>query len=205
MKNTAAAWLMGIALMASTALSAQWKKIKGEGQPVKEARTVSAFQAVKLSGGMKVLITKGSHQVQVEAEPNLMPYIETEVSGSTLQVRTKQGYSIGSRGIVIHVSMPTITAASIAGSGQIESVGTLDGASQFDANISGSGDIKMAITTGKTKATINGSGDILLQGNTQDVEVRISGSGSYKGFALKATDAKVQISGSGNAETAADG
>jgi hypothetical protein len=53
-------------------------------------------------------------------------------------------------------------------------------------------------------ADVTGSGNIDVKGETKDVEVVVNGSGNYKGVDLKAENATIRISGSGNADVFAD-
>ncbi|MCU0335548.1 MAG: DUF2807 domain-containing protein [Chitinophagaceae bacterium] len=198
-------WLLAAALLLAQAVPAQWRTVKGNGQTKTEQRSVASFNKVGVAGGINVLVTQGAAGLKVEADENLLEYIVTEVSGDKLTVRYKNNVSIRGHALV-YVSMPVLNGASIAGSGNIKSDGTITAGDNFTASIAGSGNIDLT-TSGaeQVKANIAGSGNIELAGSARGVDVRISGSGSFKGYQLKTTDAEVHISGSGNVETNVNG
>ena len=81
--------LILILMFAGSQLFAQpWKTIKGNGNLKKETRTVADFTSLSSHGPMDVKIVYGnSNSIQVEADENLLPYIETNVENG------KAGYS----------------------------------------------------------------------------------------------------------------
>jgi hypothetical protein len=199
-------WLLATLLLAGVAVSAQWKKIEGNGKMTKQNRPLTGFQSVSLAGGMKVQIsTSANTAVTVEADENLQDYIITEVKSGSLKIKLKEGYSVKSNGITVYVTMPSIEEAVISGSGTIRSENEIPAKGNFDAIISGSGTIDMHVKSESVKARISGSGNISLAGSTSNVDVVISGSGSFKGFSMPSSDASVKISGSGNVETTVNG
>ena len=72
-----------------------WTSITGNGQTAKQERTVELFRGVDVSGGMQVFLTIGSaHNVKVEADENLMEYIEMEVDGDVLEITPRKGHNL---------------------------------------------------------------------------------------------------------------
>lgn len=191
-----------VTLSASVAL-AQWKRINGNGNVVTQTRETIDFSEIIVSGSMQVEVTAAnSTGVQVQAEDNLQEYIITEVKGNRLQVKFKNNVSINNhKPVKVLVKMPKLNAASIAGSGSIESTNQLQSGGNFAATISGSGNVDVKTTATKVAATISGSGNIVLGGKTEELRVVISGSGSFSGYQLNAEDASIQIAGSGDVQT----
>lgn len=195
-----------VALMGITAVSMAQDHVTGNGKIVTNSRSVSSFDAINVSGGMQVLVKQAATaSVQVEADENLQEYIETEVSGNKLTLRYRNRVSIHGGKVKVYITVPSLNAVSISGSGSISSETALPAAGEFKASISGSGNIRMQTGAKEVEARISGSGNIELGGNANDLDVVISGSGSFKGYNLKTKDASVTISGSGNVETNVDG
>jgi len=87
----------------------------GNGNVVTEERNVREFDKVKGSAGLDVYITKGSeNKVVVEADENLMMFIETEVSNGRLSISTKRsiGRSKAKKVHVTYVDLSEIAASS---------------------------------------------------------------------------------------------
>ena len=118
------------ALLITAALSviscAHAETVTGSGRIVTETRSVSGFEAVQLEASMKLVLRQGTQEaVQVQADDNLVPLIETlvETRGSlpTLVVRWKRNTSIRShQAIVVTVDAVRVRALSASGSGSIE-------------------------------------------------------------------------------------
>ena len=61
--------------------------VRGSGDIVKESRDVDGFDRIVVTGAGTVIITQGgSESLTIETDDNLMEYIETEVSGNTLEI-----------------------------------------------------------------------------------------------------------------------
>ena len=70
---------------------ATWETIKGNGNLKKEKRNASGYTGIELQGSMDVQIDYGSsNSITVEADENLLPYIETEVENGNLKIRQKK-------------------------------------------------------------------------------------------------------------------
>ncbi|HLO96045.1 MAG TPA: DUF2807 domain-containing protein, partial [Burkholderiaceae bacterium] len=186
-----AASVLGAALLATSAAQAwSWKwghgeRVTGEGEVASERRDVSGYEAVALESDFKVLIRQGSgHKLELRAERNLLPYIETRVveggKGRTLEIQTKRGYYISTRQApVIEIEMPTLRGVSIAGSGNIK-VDAMNTA-ELKASISGSGEINLnGVKSERMAMSISGSGDIIASGTAGNLSVSVAGTGDIK-------------------------
>ena len=66
--------------------------IQGNGNLKKETRNASGYTGIELQGSMDVQVDYGSsNSIIVEADENLLPYIETEVENGNLKIRQKKG------------------------------------------------------------------------------------------------------------------
>lgn len=212
--------LSAITLLSLTASAQRWETIKGSGNIKKETREVGAFTGLLSQGPMDVEISYGKENtITIEADDNLLPYIETAVENNKLIIKTKKNVGINSRhNLMVHVSMTTLSTLQLSGSGNINGSGDFSNDGKTDIGISGSGNIKMRFDHfNELELGLSGSGNMILKGNnvnnitaavsgsgniecadinTNDVFARISGSGNIKVTAQKSLDAK--ISGSGN-------
>ena len=210
-----AASLLGAAALLGTGAAQAWswkwghgERVTGEGEVTSERRDVSGYEAIALESDFKVLIRQGSsHKLELRAERNLLPYIETRVvesgKGRTLEVQTKRGYYLSSKQTpVIEIEMPTLRGVSIAGSGNIkvDSMNT----QELKASISGSGEITLnGVKSERMAMSISGSGDIIASGSANTLSVSVAGTGDIKARELQAEEAKVSIAGSGDVMLAA--
>jgi hypothetical protein len=190
-------------------LAAQAQRLSGSGTLATESRNLPAFQGVALAGSIDLVVRQGATQaVQVEADDNLLPYLETEVSGSDadarLQVRWKRGTSISSRSQArVSVTVPLLTSLAASGSGDmvVEAFET----PSLAIRIAGSSDARLRqLTTGELQVTISGSGDVAGAGTARKVRVSVSGSGDVQLREMKAEEVSIGIAGSGDVSVHAD-
>lgn len=212
-------FLVSLLLCALAAAPALWPvaahaaTTEGSGTAATETRNLPEFQAVALSGGIDVVVRQGATpSVQVQADDNLLPLLETVVesgsSGGTLKVRWKRTESgwFGNASDVqprtdvrVSIVMPRLTALSIAGAGDIRLETFTTPALQV--SISGSGDTRLeGLSTDELGVRIAGSGEVTGRGTAAKTSVRISGSGDVKLTGMQSDEVSVSIAGSGDAE-----
>lgn len=163
-----------------------------------EIRRASGFEEITSSGDFKVSVYSGdTYSVEVKAESNLLSYIETDVMGNTLKIRTRgirnlvQNYPIE-----VFITTPVLKGLSLSGSGRIKTDGFMS--DQFKIALSGSGDIDTAISADILRANVSGSGTIFLEGDARSGEFVISGSGRIKSYPFEQDNCQTIISGSGD-------
>lgn len=178
------------------------KRVTGNGSLATEERAVSNFSDIEVQGGVDVYVTQGAnYAVKVEADRNLLPYIETESDGDELEIGSRDGYNLRPRaGMKVYVTVPALAEIGVSGSGTALLQNKLTSNGRVTTKVSGSGDIKGAIDAPQVSANIAGSGTITLSGNTRDFKAGIGGSGDIRCFDLMSEATDINISGSGNAQ-----
>jgi len=149
-------------------------------EQVLEERDVSGFDKVILYGSADLFIEQGDQEsLTVEAQENLMPYIETTVSGGTLELKMKEGRKPRQfQGINYYLTVKDLNEISVFGSGDV---------------------ISSDLVTDTIVIAIDGSGDIKLSGEAKKQEITIHGSGDYSAKDFKSSECTVKIFGSGDA------
>lgn len=172
--------------------------LEGNGDRRSEFRSASGFDQVASTGDFRVIIKPGDdYSVEVSAESNLLSYIETEVSGTTLKIKTRGIHSlVETNPVEINITTPVLEAVSLSGSGLIKTGRFLN--DDFKVALSGSGDIETEVNADHVKANVSGSGTILMSGETQESELVVSGSGKIKAYDLPQKNSDIIISGSGS-------
>lgn len=194
--------LVFLTLFSLQLLAQPWKSIKGDGNLKKESREIGNFSSISSFGPLDVQISYGTPgSLQVEADENLLPYIETTVKDGILTIGSKQHVNLKSRSkMVVYVSMTSINSLHKNGSGNITGSGNFSNDGKTDIKVSGSGNIKLDFDSfGSMSLSVSGSGNITLKGNTvSNIIASVSGSGNIDCIKVKCDDADAKISGSGN-------
>jgi hypothetical protein len=178
------------------------ERINGNGVSASEERSVGSFHSINGMGSMNIVVSQSpSSTVKIEADQNLLQYIETKNNGGTVEIYTKEGYNLDPKsGITVYASAPDFREISVSGSGKIKSNGKITGSSELSADVSGSGDILLEVDAPKVSTQISGSGSTTMRGTTRDFSIDINGSGDVHCFELLAENTELDISGSGDAE-----
>lgn len=172
--------------------------IRGNGIAATQGRSVSGFDKVMSSGNFEVHITKGNEfEVVLNAEENILPYIETSVSGNTLLINIPGLHNVKNRlPIKVFITVPILTGVKQSGSGNITTdYFTTD---KMELFISGSGSISTAVDANIVDVFISGSGWLKISGDANQSNLSISGSGNIDSYNLVVNNCDAIISGSGN-------
>lgn len=201
--------------------------LNGSGPVTAEIRDIENYTGVSNNGSFNVYVHEAdSFGVEVVAQENLLPIIETYVSGSRLIVETKSNVCYKSSSPVeVHVSLPELNYLRLSGSGKMFA----DVAASPEVEISNSGSGLMEIDTvyaASYMVSNSGSGFISIGGayvdeadmvqsgsgtilggfffEIADLSVRHSSSGEVSATVLDGTVVDVIMSGSGSVQLAGD-
>jgi hypothetical protein len=176
------------------------KKIKGEGDVVKESRDTRDFKGVSSSIGADIYLKQASSfKLTVEGQKNILALLKTEVKNGVMKITFEKGYSMQYREpIKIYVEAPNFEFLGMSGSGKVISENTLSG-DNLNIDISGSGDFNLETIEFKAvNFGVSGSGDVKIGGSADELKFEISGSGNIKANNLKTQKAICRVSGSGD-------
>lgn len=156
--------------------------VKGNGVVVSETRVVEPFDAIDVSGVVEVEVMTGEEPwLEVTADENLQPIVETTVTDGTLHVRTTKNHQ---GKVSISAVVPTLSK--YHGSGATKGVVLHANSDVLEVDLSGVSSLECQ------------SGDV------QSLKVHASGVSKFDGAKLHATEATVDVSGSSNASVHAD-
>lgn len=166
---------------------------------------VGAFSKLEVAGPFDVDVTTGGQPgVRVNGPSKLVEKMVVEVQADTLVIRPEKRTGWFSRGFrwsggkaQVAVSVPMLTRASIAGSGDID-INRIAGQS-FSGEIAGSGNMRVAdLRVESLRFGIAGSGKLAAVGQARQAHYEIAGSGDIQADRVASEELKVEIAGSGN-------
>ena len=178
------------------------KSVQGSGNIITQEREVSEFSKVHLKGSGKVFLTPGEKQsLEIKTDDNIMPLIESDVSGNKLTI-SHGNHHLRPTSFEVYITLENLEGVRISGSGDIIGKGRFVTDTLY-AEISGSGDMDLEVETGLLETKISGSGSIHLSGKAEDYTVSISGSGKINAFDVDAKHVSLKVSGSGDCRVSA--
>ncbi|AZQ44288.1 head GIN domain-containing protein [Nonlabens ponticola] len=202
--------IVAIALIAFQSTNAQWwssnKKVSGNGDVITQTFNTDDYDQIKVAGSMDVVLVAGTEgTIEVEAESNIMEYLEIETKGDKLEIGVKDGININTRkGIMVTVPVKDISRISMAGSGDISSDLTLK-SDKMEVSVAGSGDITLTTESRALELNVAGSGDLKMSGRTENLNASVAGSGDISAYGLKANNVRASIAGSGDVSVFCNG
>jgi Putative auto-transporter adhesin, head GIN domain len=153
--------------------------IQGSGDLKTEKRDLSDFKGVKVSGVFQVEITvQDNFEVQIEADDNLLEYIETEVDGDNLEISTNKRIS-SKNPLIVKIGAPNID----------------------DIDASGAAKISISnLNNDVLKIDLSGATTLTAAGITKNLEIDLSGASRVDAANLKAENVTVESSGASKAD-----
>lgn len=179
--------------------------IGAETASIHRSYDVAAFDSVAAAGSNVVLVKVGpAFSVSADGPAESLDKFKVEVKDGRLRIEPKEKHWHDEdwsdyEPATFHVTLPSIEAATLAGSGTM-TVDRIKGDS-FSASIAGSGTLELgSLSVDSTNFSIAGSGDIVAHGSSRKSSVSIAGSGDVKARDMATTTASISVVGSGDAE-----
>jgi Putative auto-transporter adhesin, head GIN domain len=173
--------------------------VDGNGDVKNQVRTIETnFTAIELQSSFEVILsTDITDNVVVEAESNLLPYIQTIVSGNKLFISSSDATRLNPQHkIKIYAPSAGIANINVTGSGSV-SADSLNSETMY-LYVSGSGSISAPVYAVALTTDVSGSGEIEIRGRCRQSDFTNSGSGNIKAFLLSHDESNCELSSSGN-------
>lgn len=198
MQNSRRSWLLPVSCVALIVLVNVEAGALGARETA--VRDVRDFESVVLATRGELVIAQGDREgLEVEARPEDLPSIVTEVNDGTLTIGWKgTGPSFSFRPPVFRLSARTITGLETRSSGTIAANRLRAGA--LRVSITSSGGIAIdSLAADTLDVRIVSSGSFRVAGRVGQQDVLLSSSGTYAAGGLASSTARVRVSSSGSA------
>lgn len=156
--------------------------IKGSGVRKTERRDVAAFTSISTEGAFDIdVVAQKDQSVEIEADDNVLPVIETEVKDGVLHIRTHGSLSL-SNNIEIKIGIPNIERVSASGAGSINVKNLKNDI--FDIDVNGAPTIRASGDTRVARIEANGAAQIdTMKLHATEVTVNSNGVSSVQVYA----------------------
>lgn len=166
--------------------------VTGSGNSASEKRGVGGFTMVEVSGVFQVEIVAGKdYSVEVQADDNILPLIETKVNGNKLQIELSE--SVRSKSdMIVRISAPDIQRVQSSGAAKITASGINNDA--FSIDTSGASKVSVSGETSRLDIDVSGASNIDTE-QLSAVNVNIDSSGASKVAVNAVNELHTQASG----------
>jgi hypothetical protein len=162
------------------AFGCRWVGIRGNGQMKTEERTINAFTEIDAGGAFAIEWQSGSPALHITTDENLLSYVESDVSGNALRLRTHDQIW-PTHGIKVVIASPTLAGARIRGAVKLTA-----------KQLSGP---KFALEA-------SGASHVSLDGNIDELLADMTGASNLEAGGLQTKIAEISTTGAGDAEIA---
>ena len=170
-----------------------WVGIRGNGHIKTDERTISAFANIDASGTFQIEWKSGAPTLSIKTDENLLPYIDNQISGETLHLRTHEQIW-PTHGIKVVISSPTRTGAKISGAVKL-TANQLSGP-RFALESTGAAEVELDGNIDELLADMTGASE-LHAGGLQTKTTEISTTGAADAEIAVSETLKVAITGAG--------
>lgn len=172
---------------------------KGSGNIITQTRNTGAFKGLEVSGGFVVEIKNGpTENVVIEADDNLLKYIEVKVVDNELRVRL-QNINVSDAHLKLFITAPEINNVDASGGSEIIVKDALKSAGKIIVKASSGSNIKTALDAPEIKADVSSGGELTLSGRTKDFHATSSSGSSLTASELLSENSYVNVSSGANA------
>ena len=162
------------------AAGCRWVGVRGNGHIKTDDRTISAFTEIDAGGAFEIEWQSGSPALHITTDENLLSYIESNVSGDTLHVRTHDQIW-PTHGIKLVFSSQTRAGARIRGAVKLTA---------------------KQLTGSKFALEASGASRVSLDGNIDELLADMTGASELEAGGLQTKTAEISTTGAGDAEVA---
>ena len=173
-------------------------RLAGSGNLVTQSFDFDGFDSLDLSSGFRTNLTVGDFSITVQADDNVIAFVEIELDGDTLRVGLDPALSIINATLLLDIAMPDFERIDVGGAVQLQ---IFDFTSTIDRriNLSGAGLLEATLNAGRLDLNVSGASRAALSGAADDLDLEVSGASSVAARAFHARLAELDLSGASNA------
>jgi hypothetical protein len=175
----------------------------GSGNVITQMREVEDFHAIQVDYPAQVFVMQGSSiSVEIEAEDNLLPGLQTQVRDGTLEifydVKDDKARVNPSKTVKVMITVKELDNVSVDSAGDLRIEGIES--DEFLVSVHGAGNLELKdINVKALSVDLSGAGNMVASGAADDFNLSLSGFGNFNGKELHNKTANVELSGAGSA------
>ncbi len=167
----------------------------GSGKIISEKRTVGNFTGINVSNAFEVEVKIGPVQeVTVDADDNLIKYIQTEVSGSSLRIKTEDLHNLHNAHLKVYITTPEVKAITASAAASVKVLDLVKAAGALSFDVSSAAHIEAEVDAPEVKAGASSAGSVTLRGKTKNCKAEASSGAVIKASDLLSENTDVSVS-----------
>jgi len=189
-----------LSILASFIISCNYKE--GSGNIISENRNVSRFTGLSVSGPFEVVVTTGSSdKVVVEADDNLMDYVETEVNGNLLKIKLKRNFNLRNAHLKAFVSTPGLNKIKASAAADVSLKSGIVSPNKIDLQTSSAASIRGNVDAPNISGSASSGSKLDLTGKSRNLDLSSSSGATIEAYDLLAEYTKASSSSGASIKT----
>jgi Putative auto-transporter adhesin, head GIN domain len=169
----------------------------GSGNVISETRPAGNFDAISVGGGFEVEVKIGPvTSVLVEADDNIMKYIEIKTVGSTLKIGTEDLHNYSDVHMKVFITTPSLNTIKASASADVVVKDVMVSTGKITLKATSSSSIKTEVNAPEIESDANSSATINVQGKTKNYDADASSSADINSFDLLSENTTAKASSS---------
>lgn len=156
----------------------------GSGHVITEKRSVGGFTKLSVSSGIDVELRKGPESISVEADDNLMEFIETVVENGTLKIGIRDRTSLNDVHIKVFVTANNVYAIKASSAASVEVKDQLTSSEKIVLDASSASNITTSVEAPEVSIEASSASEIKVSGRTRNVNANSSSASTIRAFEL---------------------
>lgn len=173
----------------------------GSGNIISETRPAGNFDAITVGGGFEVEVKTGPvTAVVVEADDNIIKYIETQISGNTLKISTEDMHNYSDVHMRVYITTPTLKTIKSSASAAVVVQDLIVSTGKLTFKASSGSSIKTDVDAPEVEADVSSGASITIGGKTKNTTSEASSGAEIKLWELLSENTTVKVSSGASAK-----
>ena len=174
--------------------------ISGSGNIITQTRATGDFRSISASSGFNVELKTGpTAEIVLEADDNVMKYLETTVSGDNLTIGIKNNVGLSNAHLKAYITALQIDGIKASSGADVMVTGLLKNAGKLSFNASSAGTITADIDAPQVEADASSGASVKLSGKTKNFAATVSSGSNMKAGDLLSESTNVSASSGSHA------
>ncbi|MEO7307979.1 MAG: head GIN domain-containing protein [Ferruginibacter sp.] len=180
---------------------ASCRSTTGSGKLITQTRPAGNFDGINVSGDFEVEVKIGTGtSVVIEADDNIMKYIETTTAGSTLKIYTEGLHNYSDVHMKVYITTPSLKKINASSSADVMVEQPLVSTDKLVFKASSGSEIKTEVDAPEVSADASSGATISLHGKTRSYYAESSSGADIKSWDLLSENTTVSVSSGASAK-----
>ncbi|MBS1558666.1 MAG: DUF2807 domain-containing protein [Bacteroidetes bacterium] len=160
-----------------------------------ETRNVGSFRAVRVSQAIDAYLKKGDKEsVRIEVKDGKTSDVITEVEGSSLRIKMRDGRSFWNKvDVKVYVSYVTLEKISASSASSVFSEGTIK-TDRLEITTSSAANVEVTVEANAVSVDTSSAGEVTLEGKCTTLDVEASSAGDVDTYRLESETVNARCS-----------